>query len=104
MNNLKLIITLIFLQVCIVSLHAQSLIGDFVCDTEIDSIEFVDLPYYGNERYLIEIDSIVSIASDSLYNANGRSDISYSKGEALFNIPIKLWLYHDDDGSKEAID
>lgn len=65
------------------------------CDTnEIDSTIFLSKPWIGNNQILIDIaDSI-----DALITPVPKSGTGVFDPQAIWWIPIKAWVYNDDNG------
>ena len=87
-------IALFILLAVITDLHSQEL----NCKVSIDSLSFVNMPHYGNNQILYDLLEITSNITNSK-----AATVGYLPNEVLFNIPIKIWIYHNDDGLDQAI-
>ena len=96
MSNKLRILLLLLLGTCH-NLAAQIL----ECGTSgIDSLTMVSMPYYGNGEFL---EDVLSITNSSPSNPNSRFSPSYSNNQVTFNLPVKVWVFHDDNGSNGAL-
>lgn len=68
------------------------------CDVKKDSASFVKMPHYGNNEILYNVLDITSQTSQ-LKSAS----IGYQTNDFLFNIPVKIWIYHNDNGTNQAV-
>jgi len=67
------------------------------CDTYTEPADTINMPYLGYNEML---DSVLAVTYPERNEilSNGRTSIDYNGGNVPFNIPIKVWLYHDDQG------
>jgi len=86
-----LIVFLLFSALC----SAQ----EVVCDTESIPGDTLMMPYFGNNQILDQV--LEETMPGGL--AGFRTAVGNDNGNIQFHIPIKIWLYHDIDGSNAAL-
>jgi hypothetical protein len=71
----------------------------FECGTLFDSKDTVNLPHYGQNIILDHILDITMKRNNDLKSSN----IDILTDNFPFHIPVKIWVYHDDNGSNAAL-
>jgi len=98
--------TLTFLTVFIflANLHAQereSRTQRFVCGTVFNPTDIVHLPHFGQNVILEQILDITMGGQQR--NTLDASNIGILPGDVPFHIPVKIWVYRDDNGTNTAL-
>ena len=76
--------------------NKQKWIDDDVTFNDEDTIF---LPHFGNNKVLDEL----LLLTNSNMSSNKSAVNSSEKNSVSFYIPLKIWLYHDDNGSNAAL-
>ena len=71
-----------------------------ICGTIAPDKDPYTIPYYGNNKFLDEVNQLI-MPLKSLKKSASIDDLE-NEG-ALFDLPIKIWLYHDDNGTNAAL-
>ncbi|MBS1735677.1 MAG: hypothetical protein JSS98_03640 [Bacteroidetes bacterium] len=89
---MKKIITYLFLF-CTLNINAQDTLNAKCWTAEMDTTEFKNQPWYSNNDYLETfLDSIG-------YPTAGTGNRIVGQPEVRFWIPIKFWIYRDNNGN-----
>ncbi|MEQ9263381.1 MAG: T9SS type A sorting domain-containing protein [Owenweeksia sp.] len=103
MMRTKHIVLALFLLSGILT-RAQDSPGDeeIGCPTYFDPADTTHLLHMGNNALL---DSVLqfTIPGWGQDSGHGKTSIGFASGNAIFNIPVKIWVYHDDNGSNAAL-
>ncbi len=91
-NKIYLIITLLVILCIDLSIHAQFII----CNTPTPNKDPFTIPYYGNSEFFEEVERIIGQLKQ--YQKDASIDDLLNEG-ALFDLPVKIWLYFDDNGT-----
>lgn len=80
---------------------------DTICATlSPDSLTSVHLAYFANnevlDSVLVQVGYYHWLDSIQIAESNGKTHVNTNSNGYLFNVPITVWDYHDDDGSNEA--
>ena len=90
MKTKLFIVIIVFISI---EIHAQQIEDDVYFDPK----DTIYLPYFGQNEILYQILDITR--SSSLKS----SSVGSLNGNFIFHIPVKIWVYHNDDGSNDAL-
>jgi hypothetical protein len=69
------------------------------CGVNSNAADTAYMPYFGQNEVL---DSILDITMPNILRSPS-SSVSMDNNDVVFHIPVKIWLYHNDNGSNAAL-
>ena len=86
----------LYLRAQEVGLHAQIIEDEVYFDPK----DTIHLPHFGQNEIL---DLILNITMSKQRNASKGSSVGALVDDIPFHIPVRIWVYHNDDGDNQAL-